>query len=203
MSQLKLRARQRRDTLRRLHEAAVELVRDGDLGSATVDLIAERAGVSRRTFFNYYATKEDAILGATEPAIPDAALREFNDEASGGDPFTRIVGLVGAIVRSTREVDGMNAAERRRLLTQYPELRVRLQHHLNAAEGLAEALLTEHFSARKRGATAADDARAHLILAGAVLRLAYSRNPDVLDAPNSAATDWAIATFKEALADAT
>ena len=43
------------------------LAREGGLAAATVEAITERAGVSRRTFFNYYPTKEDALLGTTSP----------------------------------------------------------------------------------------------------------------------------------------
>ena len=46
-----------------LHAAAVELVYAGSLETVTTAQIAEAAGVSPRTFFNYFETKEDAIIG--------------------------------------------------------------------------------------------------------------------------------------------
>lgn len=50
------------ETLKKLHAAAATLVREKGVAATTIDEIAERANVSRRTFFNYYDSKEDAIL---------------------------------------------------------------------------------------------------------------------------------------------
>ena len=57
------REQRKRETRAALHRAALEIVRDEGVSAATVDRIAERAGVSPRTFFNYFPTKEDALAG--------------------------------------------------------------------------------------------------------------------------------------------
>lgn len=64
-----LRARKKRQTRHALHRAAIELIHEGGLGAATVESIAARAGVSARTFFNYFPTKDAAISGA-DPELP-------------------------------------------------------------------------------------------------------------------------------------
>jgi hypothetical protein len=51
------------DTLSGLRRAAVELALERGVEHITVADIAAAAGVSRRTFFNYFATKEDALVG--------------------------------------------------------------------------------------------------------------------------------------------
>lgn len=56
------RARNKRATRNALRAAALSLARDRGLVNVTVDEIAAHAGVSTRTFFNYFATKEDAAL---------------------------------------------------------------------------------------------------------------------------------------------
>ncbi|MEU1301529.1 TetR/AcrR family transcriptional regulator [Streptomyces shenzhenensis] len=198
----RLRERQRRETLKLLHDAAIDLVREGGPAAATIDAITARVGVSRRTFFNYYTSKEDAVLGTTAPVVPQRALDEFFDESSGVDQFTRTVRLISAIIHSTREVDQIDAVEFRELLGRFPELRARLQQHTTAAERLVEGVLTDHFSKDDADSTqAADSARALLLLAGAVMRFAYSRDPDVIEAPDREAVKSAIAVFKAALAD--
>lgn len=54
---------QRRDQTRRLlHDAAVELSADVGFARMTVDAISARAGVSPRTFFNYFPSKEAAVV---------------------------------------------------------------------------------------------------------------------------------------------
>ncbi|MEB4616480.1 TetR/AcrR family transcriptional regulator [Leucobacter sp. M11] len=57
-----VRQRRNRETREAIHRAAIELVGTCDVREVTVAQIAERAGVSRRTFFRYYANKEQAIL---------------------------------------------------------------------------------------------------------------------------------------------
>ena len=58
-----LRSKKARLTRNALHEAAITRVLEDGLACATVANIAADAGVSTRTFFNYFETKEDAIVG--------------------------------------------------------------------------------------------------------------------------------------------
>lgn len=55
--------RRKRATRAALRRAAVRLVEDRGLAQVTVEDIAAAAGVSPRTFFNYFPTKEDAVVG--------------------------------------------------------------------------------------------------------------------------------------------
>ncbi|MFE1955875.1 TetR/AcrR family transcriptional regulator [Streptomyces sp. NPDC059524] len=61
-----------------LAEAAVELVLERGLAAVTVEAIAERADVTRRTFSRHFTGKEDAALDFTraDGAGINAALRE-------------------------------------------------------------------------------------------------------------------------------
>jgi AcrR family transcriptional regulator len=61
-----------------MHRAAVELVAEHGFTQVTVEMIARKAGVSTRTFFNHWVTKESAILGINggEGAQAIASLRE-------------------------------------------------------------------------------------------------------------------------------
>ena len=58
-----LRERKKAATRRALHEAALRLVAEHGLDGVSVDDVAARADVSPRTFFNCFATKDDAVLG--------------------------------------------------------------------------------------------------------------------------------------------
>jgi AcrR family transcriptional regulator len=55
--------RKKRATRAALRRAAVRLVEARGLAQVTVEDIAAAAGVSPRTFFNYFPTKEDAVVG--------------------------------------------------------------------------------------------------------------------------------------------
>lgn len=57
-----LRARKKAATRLALSEAAARLARDHGLEAVTVEAIAEEAGVSTRTFHNYFSSKEEAMV---------------------------------------------------------------------------------------------------------------------------------------------
>jgi len=59
----------------------------------TVDAICEASNVSQRTFFNYFGTKENAILGRFAPSVDEGKAREF---LASKDPhiMKQILGLV-------------------------------------------------------------------------------------------------------------
>ncbi|WP_432827037.1 TetR/AcrR family transcriptional regulator [Dactylosporangium sp. CA-092794] len=57
-----LRERKKTATRQALHEAAVALSIEHGLDKVTVEAIADAAEVSRRTFSNYFASKEEALL---------------------------------------------------------------------------------------------------------------------------------------------
>ena len=58
-----LRERKKRETRLALHRAALELVEERGFAAVTTDEIAARADVSARTFFNYFPSKDAAVLG--------------------------------------------------------------------------------------------------------------------------------------------
>src|SRR5699024_2261822 len=71
-----LRSKKARHTRNALHESAITRVLEDGLDCTTVAAIAADAGVSTRTFFNYYETKEDAIVGLGVGAVVDETLAD-------------------------------------------------------------------------------------------------------------------------------
>ncbi|BCJ53519.1 TetR family transcriptional regulator [Actinoplanes sp. NBRC 14428] len=64
-----LRERKKAATRQALHEAAVRLAIAHGADKITVEAVADEAGVSRRTFSNYFANKEEALLHGDQQRI--------------------------------------------------------------------------------------------------------------------------------------
>lgn len=56
------RERKRRETLQRITDAAIRLFGEQGYEASTLDAIAAAAGISRRTFFHYFKSKDDILL---------------------------------------------------------------------------------------------------------------------------------------------
>jgi AcrR family transcriptional regulator len=79
-----LRARKQRETRRRIAEACLTLFLAKGYEGTTLDDIAEKAGISRRTFFSYFKSKEDIMLAWHADAWEDVRaelLKVSPDEA--------------------------------------------------------------------------------------------------------------------------
>jgi AcrR family transcriptional regulator len=63
---LGLRERKKAETRLAVHRAALRLTVEHGLDAVTVEAIADAANISRRTFSNYFAGKEDAVLYGEE-----------------------------------------------------------------------------------------------------------------------------------------
>ncbi|MFY7064600.1 TetR/AcrR family transcriptional regulator [Nocardiopsis changdeensis] len=119
-----LRERKKAATRRALREAAVRLTLEHGLENVTVEEIAADVGVSTRTFFNYFGTKEEALLGELPREVDEGAAREF---ASGGPTGDFTDDLVGLLIAFLLDVDDLPAQReemglRKRLMDREPQL---------------------------------------------------------------------------------
>jgi len=115
-----LRERKRAATRRSIQMAVLELVREEGVEPVTVDMVSRRADVSPRTFFNYFASKEDALVGEVPSFVEGAPVDRF--VADRDRPV--LEGLVDLIDLSLRgSTDDHDLVQtRRRVLRAHPDL---------------------------------------------------------------------------------
>ncbi len=80
-----LRERKKAATRLALHEAALRLVAERGLEAVSVDDIADRADVSPRTFFNYFSSKDEAVVGL-DPSAAERQRADFLARPAGETP---------------------------------------------------------------------------------------------------------------------
>ena len=121
-SEESLRDRKARLTRRAIHVATVNQVHAHGLDQATIAQIAAEAGVSTRTFFNYFASKEDAIVGIADRLLDDEQIGDFLvgpvDGAGLASEVARLLHTAFLLTFNDDEV----ASARRRIFAQHPEL---------------------------------------------------------------------------------
>lgn len=160
-----LRERKKSATRAALRRSAVALVAQRGLAAVTIEEIAAGADVSTRTFFNYFASKEDAVTGA-DPALVEemvvALAARPADERPAEAMRAALLGVMASVEADHRDLlDGL------RVVRSDPHL---LAHHASkwaeTERRLVEAL------ALRRGTDAATDRYAALVVA---VTLAASR----------------------------
>lgn len=83
-------ARWQPDASERLQRAAMELFLDRGYDAVTVVEIADRAGLTKRSFFNHFADKRE-VLFAGAPAFQAGVLEHLADGEAGSDPVAAAV----------------------------------------------------------------------------------------------------------------
>lgn len=104
MTSLSLRERKKAETRRELATAAYEVIRDHGLDALTADAVVQRAGVSRRTFFNYFPTVEASVQPVVEEFLDDMLSRVPHEVPEGR--------LMATLAETARAVDDEDLIER-------------------------------------------------------------------------------------------
>jgi len=118
-----LRERHRKRTAADLEEAALVLFCEKGFDAVTIDDIAAAADVSRRTFFRYFASKEDVILSDHPKRLDELAAaldRRPADESPLAALRHAIISLAGSY-----EEQRDHMLRRFRLMTTTPALEAR------------------------------------------------------------------------------
>jgi AcrR family transcriptional regulator len=118
-----LRERKKAETHQALAKAALDLADRLGPDRVTVEAIADSAGVSPRTFFNYFSSKEDAIVGIA-PAQSSALLADLLARPDGEPPLDALRAVMLAAAERLQAV-GDDWVIRHRLIQKHHSLAVR------------------------------------------------------------------------------
>ena len=133
-----LRERKKRETRRAINLAALDLVDEKGFSAVTTEEIAARAGVSARTFFNYFPSKEAAVIGTTAEELESYAAA-LETPLPGETPIGSLRRILAGML-APASVDRELRAKRRRILLGEPSLapalvgnNIRIENALTAA----------------------------------------------------------------------
>ena len=114
------RERKKQATRRALHDAAFELAESQGLAHTTIEAISERAGVAPRTFWAYFASKEDAVLDR-DPEWPDRLRAALLDRPADEDALAALRHVLEEFL-TLRLTDSKRSVRRQKLVRREPHL---------------------------------------------------------------------------------
>ena len=144
-SELGLRERKRLATRRAIQIAAVELAAEHGVDRVTVDEVSRVADISPRTFFNYFPTKEAALIG-DGPQLPVGTAADRFVDAAPESIFRGIALLLTQASQAASE-DHELTALRRGVLKQHPQLFAMRMSTMRHFESELEALVVRRLLA--------------------------------------------------------
>lgn len=110
----------RRATSYRISVCAQQLTDQHGLDGWTMEDLAEVSGVSRRTLFNYYAGKVDAVLGAA-PELSAEAVEQFRSRGADSD-LVQDLRVLATELLDAQDLSREDVARSRRILLDTPRL---------------------------------------------------------------------------------
>lgn len=155
-----LRAAKRRLVREALSDAARRLVLERGLDEVTAEDIADAVGVSTRTFFNYFPTKDDAIVGV-DPTLIAGYARSLRERPADESPADALHAVIFAEVG----IDQMpfQWEQHNELVHRHPALMPRYLASLTEIETVLADVLAE-----RAGLDTATDPRPRVLVASAL-----------------------------------
>ncbi|MCI1634602.1 TetR family transcriptional regulator [Bifidobacterium sp.] len=133
-----LRARRRQQLVSDVQQVALSLIETNGFASTTVDDIARSAGISTRTFFRYFPSKEDAVLAGNR--LLDEAIDDIEFTGSISDVLTQLEQVYREHLKTLRHMDQTGLRSAQCLIEREPALQ--------DASAARDAATLRHFKQR-------------------------------------------------------
>jgi AcrR family transcriptional regulator len=174
-----LRERKRIATRRAIQKAVLELATEHGYDRVTIEEISAAADVSPRTFFNYFASKEESVVGDVPSLVKSDAAQRFLAEGAGADLLAGLGRLLAAASGAV-EFDRAESQLRRVLLREHPALfakRMSVIHEFEdeLADLVARRLAVDEQDASGKADTLEQRSRLVALIGFATMRYAYRR----------------------------
>lgn len=120
MRELGLRERKVAESRLRAQHAAIDLSLEHGYDSVTVEMVCDAVEISPRTFYNYFGTREAALLGDRKPMPAEDAIQAYVERRVGSE-----VEEFATLIAETFDADNVDrelVVKRRTLLDSSPEL---------------------------------------------------------------------------------
>src|SRR4051812_629037 len=139
-----LRERRKKLTAAELEAAALRLFGERGFDAVTVDDIAAEADVSRRTFFRYFASKEDVLLA--DHFVQLARLREAMTARPADEPV--LTALRNALLSMSSDFEDRREMVilRGRIMRETPSLQARSLVHQKTWEDAMQLMVAERLA---------------------------------------------------------
>ncbi|WP_073421163.1 TetR family transcriptional regulator [Geodermatophilus nigrescens] len=112
------------DARGRLERAALELYAERGFDATTVAGIAERAGLTERTFFRHFADKREVLFGGS-PVLQERLVAGLAAAPPSAGPLAAVGAALATIPETLPEERRAGAAQRQAVIDATPELRER------------------------------------------------------------------------------
>ncbi|KKB10049.1 TetR/AcrR family transcriptional regulator [Devosia chinhatensis] len=106
-----IREAKRQETARRITQSAMALFAEQGFEATTLDAIAAAAGISRRSFFHYFRSKDDILL-SQQAGLGEQLVSALSDQPDGASPLDTLFAAMRGIAASysleqMRAIDAM------------------------------------------------------------------------------------------------
>ncbi|MFE2728429.1 TetR family transcriptional regulator [Kitasatospora sp. NPDC059327] len=172
LSQAGRRQRKKRDTRDALAREALRLFILQGYDNTTVDQITDEVDVSQRTFFRYFASKEDVVLSPIT-AIDEAFLATLEARPASENPLEAMCGSFRAVLEQVHrnELEGVDPILHMSVMQLIERTPGLLAQHLRRSERMEDQLVA--VISRREGLDPKSDRRPRVIVAtfGAIGRV--------------------------------